>query len=177
MNRKIKDIWTDLHQELKRFILGKVKDHQLSNDILQDVFLKIHLNIHTLTNCNMLTSWVYQITRNTIADHYRKQKKTELIENVDFAEQAYEEPLYASLSNCINQKIDLLPEKYKQAILLNAFENYSQIALANEWGISYSGAKTRIQRAREELKDLIGKCKNVEINNKGIPVDYQPNEK
>ena len=40
MNRQIEEIWIDLHQELKKFIFSKVQDRGISDDILQDVFLK-----------------------------------------------------------------------------------------------------------------------------------------
>lgn len=168
----IEHIWEDMHLELSKFITGKVKDADLRNDILQDVFLKIHSNIHTLKDGTKLTAWIYQITRNTIADHYRKSKKTHPLEAVELAEEETAEPLYQSLSHCLNQKISSLPEKYKQAILLTAFENYSQIALAEQLGTSYSGAKTRVQRAREKLKELILACNNLESDNKGNPTEY-----
>jgi RNA polymerase sigma-70 factor (ECF subfamily) len=176
MNKQIHDIWMDLHQELKKFIFSKIKDIDTSNDILQDVFLKIHLNIHTLSDCSKLTSWVYQITRNTIADHFRKNKVEFSIDDFVFAEQGSEEPLYQSLSNCINLKINKLPQKYKQVIMFTAFENYSQIALAGELNISYSGAKARVQRAREKLKNLIVDCSNVEVDTKGNIIAYQANQ-
>ncbi|MDR6563112.1 MULTISPECIES: RNA polymerase sigma factor SigZ [unclassified Arcicella] len=173
MENQIQEIWIDFHQELKRFIQGKVKDLDTSNDILQDVFLKIHVNIHTLVDTSKLTSWVYQITRNTITDHFRKHHAAVEINDIDLAEQDYDEPLYASLSNCINLKISKLPEKYKQVILLTAFQDYSQIALADELGISYSGAKTRVQRAKEKLKEQILDCSNVELDSKGNILSYQ----
>lgn len=177
MERQIEEIWTDLHQELKIFIFTKVGNIDTSEDILQDVFLKIHLNIHKLLNCSKLTSWVYQITRNAVADHYRKINSEVQINGFDFAEQENEEPLYLSLSNCINQKISKLSKKYKQAILLTYFENYSQIALAEELNISYSGAKTRVQRGREKLQELIVDCQNVETDNKGNLIAYQKTQK
>src|SRR6478735_3231974 len=146
MNIRIQEIWRDLYQELKKFISGKVKDIDITEDILQDVFLKIQLNIHTLTDCTKLTSWVYQITRNTIADHYRKTTNLKVqIDGFDLAERDTEEPLYHSLSNCINQKINMLSDKYKQAVLLTYLKDYSQIELAEDLNISYSGAKTRVQ--------------------------------
>lgn len=176
MNRQIEEIWTDLHQELKKFIFNKVKDIYTSEDILQDVFLKIQLNIHTLSDCSKLTSWVYQITRNAVADHYRKTNLQVQIEGIDFAEQENEEPLYSALSNCINQKISKLSEKYKQVILLTYLDNKSQIAIAEKLNLSYSGAKTRVQRGREKLKDLILDCENIETDKKGNLVAYEPNQ-
>lgn len=175
MNIRIQEIWRDLYQELKKFISGKVKDIDITEDILQDVFLKIQLNIHTLTDCTKLTSWVYQITRNTIADHYRKTTNLKVqIDGFDLAERDTEEPLYHSLSNCINQKINMLSDKYKQAVLLTYLKDYSQIELAEELNISYSGAKTRVQRGREKLKDLILNCPNVETDSKGNLIEYTP---
>jgi len=177
MNKQIQEIWTDLHQELKKFIFAKVRDADISNDILQDIFLKIQLNIRTLSDCSKLTSWVYQITRNTISDYFRKNRSAVELNESDFAEQENEEPLYYSLSNCINQKINLLPEQYKQAVLLTYYENNSQISLAEKLDISYSGAKTRVQRGREKLKQLITECENVETDVNGKITSYQPIEK
>lgn len=107
-----------------------------------------------------------------MVDHFRKTSSKVHIDGFDFAEQENEEPIYQSLSNCINQKISKLPEKYRQAILLTYFDNYSQIKLAEELNISYSGAKTRVQRGREKLNDLIVDCKNVATDDKGKLIAY-----
>ena len=178
MNIQIQEIWTDLHLELKKFIFSKVKEIDTTKDILQDVFLKIQLNIHTLTDSSKLTAWVYQITRNVIVDHFRKTANVAIqIDGLELAEQENEEPLYHSLSNCINQKINKLSDKYMQAMLLTYFNAYSQIELAEKLNISYSGAKTRVQRGREKLKDLILDCPNVETKNKGNLIAYEPAKK
>ena len=178
MNIQIQEIWTDLHLELKKFIFSKVKDIDTTKDILQDVFLKIQLNIHTLIDCSKLTAWVYQITRNAIADHFRKTSNSAIqIDGFELAEQENEEPLYHSLNNCINQKINRLSDKYMQAMLLTYFNAYSQIELAEKLNISYSGAKTRVQRGREKLKDLILDCPNVETDGEGNPIAYEPSKK
>lgn len=177
MEKEIQYIWTDLHQELRSFIHKKVNDPDLSQDLLQDVFLKIHQNIHTLSDSAKLTAWVYQLTRNTVADYFRKNKPSSPFASLDLAEQESEEPLYASLSNCLNQKIEALPEKYKQAILLTTFQNYSQIALADELHVSYSGAKTRVQRGKEKLKESILNCPNVEVDQQQNILAYHTPEK
>lgn len=176
-NIQIQEIWTDLHQELKKFIFSKVQDRDSSEDILQDVFLKIQGNIHTLTDCAKLTSWVYQITRNAVADHYRKKILNVPIDGIDLAEQENEEPLYTALSNCINQKINKLPEKYKQAIVLTYVDDTSQITLAEKLNLSYSGAKTRVQRGREKLKDLLLDCEHIETDDTGNLTAYEPDQK
>lgn len=176
MEKLVQEIWTDVHLELKKFITGKVNDEDTANDILQDVFLKIHTNIHQVKDTSRLTAWLYQVTRNVIADHYRNAKPQVQIDGLELPEDEAEEPLYLSLGNCINSKINTLPEKYKAAILFTSFNNYSQLALAETLGISYSGAKTRVQRSKDKLKDLIMDCKNVTTDGNGNIVDYTGNK-
>lgn len=172
MNKTIQNIWLDLHQELRRFIYNKVKDTEISKDILQDVFIKIQLNIHTLNDASKLTSWVYQITRSTIMDYFRNQKKTEPIVFVDLAE--HEEESYQELADCINSKINNLPSKYKEALILTILQEYSQIEFAEHLGISYSGAKSRVQRAKVKVKEYVANCENVETDSSGNIIDYDP---
>ncbi len=173
MESSIHTIWLDLHQELKKFILSKVKDADTSQDILQEVFLKIHLKVHTLKDYKKLTSWVYQLTRNAITDHFRGLKQFKDIDEVaDLPEQENQEALYLRLSNCINSKLEQLPEEYRQAIFLTTFRNYSQHELAEHFGISYSGAKSRVQRAKSKLKDMILDCPNVEVDKVNNLIDF-----
>lgn len=177
MEKLIHNIWIDLHQELRKFIFNKVKDQDITNDILQETFLKIHLSIHKLNDSSKLTPWVYQITRNSVTDYFRKRKQDFQLHEVDFAVEETEEPLYQSLTNCINNKINALPENYKQAVILTSFEHDSQTELAEELKISYSGAKSRVQRAREKLKELILNCANAKSDGNGNIINFTTDEK
>jgi len=159
MENEIQNIWKDLHQELQKFIFFKVKNKQISEDILQDVFLKIQLNVHNLKDSSKLTSWVYQITRNTILDHFRKDNNLFSLESIDIVDADNDEN-FSKLSDCINSKINNLPNKYKEALLLTILKDFSQIELAEYLGISYSGAKSRVQRGKEKVKTLVLNCEN-----------------
>lgn len=159
MENEIQNIWKDLHQELQKFIFFKVKNKQISEDILQDVFLKIQLSVHNLKDSSKLTSWVYQITRNTILDHFRKDNNLFSLESIDIVDADNDEN-FSKLSDCINSKINNLPNKYKEALLLTILKDFSQIELAEYLGISYSGAKSRVQRGKEKVKTLVLNCEN-----------------
>src|SRR5260370_42452040 len=69
-------VWEEFHPKLKQFVLRRIPDEQSSEDVLQDVFLKIHTHIDTLRNEEKLQSWIYQIARNAIADYYREHRAT-----------------------------------------------------------------------------------------------------
>src|SRR5437764_14811132 len=69
-------VWEEFHPRLKQFILKRVPDEQNAEDILQDVFLKIHTRIGTLRDEEKLQSWMYQVARNAVTDYYREQRAT-----------------------------------------------------------------------------------------------------
>ena len=75
MKVNIEELWLQLGNKLRAFILSKVHDETIADDILQEVFLKMHLNIDTLNDDTKIQSWIYQITRNLIIDHFRSVKK------------------------------------------------------------------------------------------------------
>ena len=74
MNDEVSEIWGDFHSHLYAFIFGKVNNKELSEDILMDVFIKIQTKLSDLKDINKLESWIFQITRNAINDHYRSKR-------------------------------------------------------------------------------------------------------
>ncbi len=173
MKDEVKNIWVDLNEELYKFINKRIKNEDLAKDILQESFSKALSKIDQLEDTSKLTSWIYQITRNTIIDHYRKLSlKTISINNFDIPENDTDDFEYSQLSNCINQKIEQLSSKYHQAITLTSFKNISQKELANLLDISYSGAKSRVQKARNVLKENIIDCPNTKFDKSGKLLDF-----
>ncbi|WP_291966773.1 sigma-70 family RNA polymerase sigma factor [Maribacter sp.] len=176
MKTEINTIWIDLNEELYKFILGKIKDEQTSKDIHQEVFIKVQTKIHQLKHTSNLTSWVYQITRNTIIDYFRKvNNKNVSINNLEIPETEVDNFDYNNLTNCINQKIENLSSQHKEAIILTVFKNYSQKELAEHLKISYSGTKSRVQKAKKILKENILDCPNVESDSTGKLIDFENN--
>ncbi|MDC1162199.1 sigma-70 family RNA polymerase sigma factor [Tenacibaculum sp.] len=176
MKVKISTIWIDLNEELYKFILKRINNEQIAKDIHQEVFIKVQTKIHQLNHTSKLTSWVYQITRNTIFDYFRKtSNKNVCIDTFDIPERDNDNFEYSNLTNCINQKIQNLSIEHKEAIILTSFKNYSQKELAKHLKMSYSGTKSRVQKARQVLKENILDCPNVESDNNGNLLDYENN--
>ena len=63
------DVWQEFHARLLSFISGRVQNTQDAEDILQDVFLRLHKHKDRLEEIENVTAWVYRITRNAIIDH------------------------------------------------------------------------------------------------------------
>src|SRR5438128_11709140 len=73
-------VWEAFHTPLQQFIWRRVSDEATAEDVLQDVFRRIHLHVKALKDVKKLESWIYQITRNAIIDSYRESRPTTALE-------------------------------------------------------------------------------------------------
>ena len=67
--------WTEISTELRSFVLRKVKDRDVANDIVQDVFIKVQSKISQLRETDKIAGWIFQITRHAITDYFRIKTK------------------------------------------------------------------------------------------------------
>lgn len=172
----IENIWAEFSTPLKNFIKKRVKNDQDIDDILQNVFYKIHHSISNLKEADKIHAWVYSIARHAIADFYRARKfESGITEFPEDIMSNSEDKLTANdeIAQCLIPMISHLPEKYKQAILLTEFQNLTQKELSARMGLSLSGAKSRVQRARQKLKEMLLGCCHLEFDRRGNVIDYQ----
>ncbi|MDP9359645.1 MAG: RNA polymerase sigma factor SigZ [Chloroflexota bacterium] len=166
----VEAVWHALHDRLLRFIRARVEDDAAAEDILQEVFLRIHARIGSLRDEARLDGWVWQITRNAIADHHRARRRTVALPEALPAPEGGEADVEEAarwLLPAVRATIDALPEPYREALLATEFDGLSQQELATRAGISLSGAKSRVQRAREKLKRLLLECCHLAFDHRG----------
>lgn len=175
MTADINEIWAEFSLPLKKFIGKRVSNTQDADDILQDVFIKVHRNFANMKDVARITAWVYTITRNAITDYYRKKEAFELVDlPADLTDENDEDLSFNSeITACLKTMIDSLPEKYKEAVLLTEFQNLTQKELSERMGLSLSGAKSRVQRGREMLKDMLLGCCQLEFDRVGNIIEYK----
>jgi len=172
---RTEQIYKNFADELLYFIKKRADNISDAEDILQDVFIKIHSSIDSLQNETKLRAWIFQIARNTIIDHYRKIKPADnnLPELVLNGENDDESPK-KQLADSIREMIDDLPEKYSKVLCLKECYGYTQKEVSEKLELSYSGTKSRIQRGRDLLRDSLMKCCHYEFDKYGTPIDYHP---
>lgn len=174
MNFTVEQIYTEFHSKLLGFIRSRVSDPSVAEDLLQDVYLKIHSKIGDVKDSERLESWIYQVTRNTIIDYYRRARpQAELSEQYSIPDIEDADP-GSELAGSIKGMLACLDDKDREALEFTEFQGNSQIALAEKLNISVSGAKSRVQRAREKLKDAFLDCCHLEFDRRGGVVDYDP---
>lgn len=171
-------VWHDLHDRLLRFIRRRIRDEASAEDILQDVFLRIHARIATLEDEDRLESWVWQIVRHAITDHYRSRRPAASLSDElvapDAADEDDAEDMARRLIPAVKAMVEALPEPYREALLLTQFDGLTQRELADLAGISLSGAKSRVQRGREKLKQLLLDCCHIELDRRGGIIACRP---
>lgn len=166
-------LWDQTHTCLCWFIFSRVGSEEDAEDLLQDVFLRAYRQLGTVRDPQRLESWLYQIARNRIIDHYRsRQQWVDFTENLVADEDSTEE-ISINLLPYVCEVIEALPEPDREALLQSDYQGMSQQELACQLGISLSGAKSRVQRARQKVKKALLDCFDFEVDTRGRIMNFR----
>jgi RNA polymerase sigma-70 factor, ECF subfamily len=165
MNAQEIATWNQAQHQLKSFVYRYTKDKAVAEDIIQDVFLKVYSKLGQLKESEKLTGWIFKIARNTITDYFRHNSKPINPLDIDWEEER--KPLNDCVSGCLQEMLNTLPDKYRHALELTELKNLSQLELATALNISYSGAKSRVQRARLMLKEKMDEAYLIKFDSYG----------
>lgn len=188
MMKTTEELWQVMHDALRAFIAGRVNDQEQVDDILQDLFVRVHRQLDSVRDPRRIVSWIYQVTRHAIIDHYRKpgrqreipsglSSELEVIDEItkisDMTHHGNDVELRAELAGCLRPMIKRLSQDYRHAITLVEIDGLTQQAAAKQMGISLSGMKSRIQRGRKRLKQMLNDCCVIELDRRRTVVDYE----
>jgi RNA polymerase sigma-70 factor (ECF subfamily) len=166
---KMKEIssheWTQIQPQLKGFVLRRVRDRAVSDDLVQEIYLKARAKLGQLHDGSKLGAWLFSIARNTITDYFRKNAKRPDLTELHW--ESEQRPLVDCVADCIQEALADLPPSYREALELAEMQNVPQTELAARLDISYSGAKSRVQRARQMLRSKMDERYKIEMDRYG----------
>ncbi|MCH9688461.1 MAG: RNA polymerase sigma factor SigZ [Deltaproteobacteria bacterium] len=168
-------VWTDYGARLEKFLRSKVSRPEDAEDLLQDILVKTHANLHRVKDTASVKAWLMQIARRSIVDYYRSSGRNtdELGDQATWWDDhdVHNEP---GLAACVRPFLRALDDE--SAVLLEAVEldGRSQKEIADDLGVSYSTVKSRVQRARAELKKAFHRCCRIEVDGRGKVIDFDP---
>ncbi len=169
----IETLWDQYCCRLLAFIRSRVSDEAEAEDLLQELFIRVHQHLCCLPAPGKMDSWIYQIARNLIIDSYRRHRQhVEIPESLPAEDDLPEDDPETELSLSLRDLVEELPATDREALELTEYQGLSQRELAGRLGISLSGAKSRVQRAREKLRSLLLACCHIELDRRGRIVDY-----
>ena len=167
LHMSIEQIISKFRKELFGYVRKYIKDEDAAKDVHQEILIKIFTHYQSLKNRERLKPWIYRIARNSITDHFRRNKTffSDLPENIG----DYEIPKTSEdeLIPCIKPFLKQLKPSYQEALAFTDLGNNTQKELAEKLNISYSGAKSRVQRARLQLRTLFEQCCQIEADKYG----------
>ena len=146
------------------YINSKVSDVDVSNDILQETFIKVFKIIKkgSYNEQGKFLPWVLRISHNLVMDHFRKEKRSKIIyekdlyntfSNIKSSENSLKENIISdkTLSKTLSSMINTLPDSQKEIVKLRFFENLSFREIAD---INYISINTALGRVRYSLNNL-----------------------
>jgi len=113
-------------------------------------------------------------SRSAFPEHYRTRRPSEPLPE-DFETESPEQVRRAEqeLASCLQPLLATLPPEYRQALVLSELEGLPQREIARREGLSVSGAKSRVQRARRMLREAVLACCRVEVDRRGGITDFE----
>lgn len=164
-------IWNNFGTQLHALICHKTKHQDHCNDILQEVYIKMIENIDKVEKAANIKSYLLKMADNAVTDHYRRKAnktKSNYSEDILIADEAEKRDASLQLADCcLRPMIESLEPIYREALILTELEGLSHKEFAEKIGISYTNAKSRVQRARQKLNTVILNCCSYEFDKYG----------
>lgn len=182
MNASTQQVWERFSGELKGFLARRVNDPDVADDLLQDVFVRVHTGLEELRDEQRIAPWIYRIARNVVTDHYRRRRPAGAgpDELLDIPEvEADDGGPHVSVArdrigSYLTGLVDGLPDTYREAVRLAELDGMTQAEVGERLGLSLSGAKSRVQRGRAILREQLLECCHFEFDRRQRLIDYEP---
>ena len=169
----LEDIWSSYRSSLKAFLHSKISNPSDVDDLLQEILIKTHNSLNNITKEDRVKSWLFQTANRTIIDFYRKKGRFNELGVEDLWYNLREYDVKTDLYRCIEPFLKAMPEEAANLLRLVDLEGKSQKNYAQELGVSYSTLKSRVQKARAELKALFEDCCRYSLDKDGNIIDFK----
>lgn len=168
----------ELRALLVPFISKRVDPHDV-DDVVQNVFVRMQRGLRELREGDRLVAWAYQIARNAIVDHarrarIRRHEQLERVRGVAAPHDDGDAPGASELAYILGHFIAMLPEPDREALQLTELDGMTQAEAARRVGLSLPGMKSRVQRARARLRELLEGCCEIELDTRGAILEVEP---
>jgi RNA polymerase sigma-70 factor (ECF subfamily) len=178
-------LWDDLHASLRSFVSRRIANPADVDDVLQQVFVQVHRGLPSLRDDERVHAWIYRTARHVIVDYYRRPARRREQPSgglSDFSGETAAEPQSAGedessalreLAGCLRPLLETLPAADVEALTLAELRGLTQAEAARRVGVSTSGMKSRVQRARQRLKSALDACCRFELDRRGGLIAFE----
>lgn len=157
---------------LRAFARKRVRTAQDAEDVVQDVLTKL-VRWDASVEPRSAEAWLFAVTRRTIIDRARAQRSAQPLpeDTLRAPDIAEEQTAIAELARCVEPMLTRLAPSDRALLERVDRRGASQADLARELGLSASGFKSRVQRARRRFRRVLEACCALDLDRRGVPVD------
>lgn len=165
--------WLAFAEPLRAFVRKRVPAGVDADDVAQEVFLRLSRHRATVADVADLEAWIFRVARSALTDAWRAERRRAtrdagvdpdaLAEDLD---QSADDR--AEISRCVRPFIEALAPNYRRALHLTTVDGLTQEEAARREGVSLSGMKSRVQRARASVLREIQHCCGLQRDARGI---------
>lgn len=172
----IEDLHDAFSRRLRAFVVARTKDDALADDIVQDAFVKLAEHCARGRSCKYPKSLLLSVAAHLLADHYRGRtpRAESLRPEHEEVAQPEQEALEKEWLECVLPLMEQLPEPYRNAVRLADIDQVPHVDIARRTGVSVSGVKSRVQRGRARLRDMLLRMCEIERDRRGGIMQCDP---
>jgi RNA polymerase sigma-70 factor (ECF subfamily) len=165
--------WHMHESELHGYLVHRLGNNQLAEDLLQDVFIKAMRQGSAFCELSNQRAWLFQVARNTLVDHHRlHQESIELPE--DIPESVEQTDPIVKLSACVGRVLSELSSEDRDIIEQCDLNGMKQQDYAAVNGLTLSAVKSRLLRARQRMRATLSTNCQVQFDEQGLVESYVP---
>lgn len=172
-------LWAEFAAPIRAFVRRRAPLGVDPEDVLQEIFLRLVRHLPTVAEVERVDSWIFRIARTALIDAQRAQRRRDgrassvEPDALTGADDDAEAPTAVrELAPCLAPFLARLDEPYRSALDLTGPQGFTQQEAARIAGISTSGMKSRVQRARTQLRAMMLRCCEVDLDSRGAVIDY-----
>ncbi len=175
--------WWDLYDRwygpVRAFLLSRLHDEAAAEDLAQETFARVHTSLNELRDPEKAKAWIFRIAHNLYVDRVRTSQRESAATPAGDDEERLEDPVSdkfvgeierEEMSQCVREKIAMLPEPLRTVVILFDQEEFSHQEIAEMLDLNVGAVKVRLHRARQALKEILTRECTFEIDHRSVLV-------
>ena len=154
-------IWNNNKEKIISYIRQDIKRKDILDDILQEIFIKFWRNHTNIRDKNKIQQWLLSVSKFTVADYFREKKRDNIALdsiNVESCLKENSDSFTKDESRKLLPIIHSLPKKYENILILSDIYGFSHKDISNQFNLSISCIKKRVERGRKLLAQKMHEC-------------------
>lgn len=156
----LETLYIQYHGKVMGYLRARIRNLADAEDLCADIFEKVQRKLGDFDPSKAsVSTWIFTITRNTVIDHYRRNKHLEeLDENLSDDTEVDESLLNNETLSELAGALQRLPEEMRDIIVLRYYDGKPLTEVAQLMGLSYGAVKLRHQAALAKLRGAFGQA-------------------